>query len=148
MQTTTPPQELVFHAHGVGHPGETAILSANDARIEAHHLPGLSDTLPGPGELLGVAFAECALKNTVAFSHKTGFTYQEMNIDISVVKVVDPPHIRKIEYAISVVTDEPDERVEALHENLKATGTLYNTLIKACEITGGIRAVRPGTAEH
>jgi len=148
MQATTPPQELVFTAHGAGRPGETAILTANDARIEAHHLPGLSDVLPGPGELLGVAFAECALKNTVAFSHKTGFTYEEMNIDISVVKVVNPPHIRKIEYAISVVTDEPDERVEALHENLKATGTLYNTLIKACEITGDVKAVRPATAEH
>lgn len=148
MQPATSPQELVFRARGVGHPGQTAILSANDARIEAHHLPGLSDTLPGPGELLGAAFAECALKNTVAFSQKTGFTYEEMVIDIAVTKVVSPPHIRMIDYSITVVTDEPPERVDALHRNLREAGTLYNTLIKACEITGDVRAVHPAAAEY
>ncbi|NIA25427.1 MAG: hypothetical protein GWP04_07635 [Gammaproteobacteria bacterium] len=148
MQATTPPKELTFHAQGVGRPGGTAVLSTRDTLIEGDGKPGPSDTLPGPGDLLGVAFAECALKNAVGFSHKTGFTYEEMTFDISVVKVVNPPHIRKIEYAITVVTDEPDERVDALHENLRSIGTLYNTLIKACEITGEIHVVHPAAAEH
>lgn len=39
-------------------------------------------------------------------------------------------------------------RQRLVYQNLRDTGTLYNTLIKACEITGEVRAVRPATAEH
>ena len=35
-----------------------------------------------------------------------------------------------------------------VYQNLRDTGTLCNTLSKACEITGEVRAIHPATAEH
>ena len=39
-----------------------------------------------------------------------------------------PPQMERIDYEIVVDTDEPDRRLELLHDNVKKYGTVFNTV--------------------
>ena len=43
------------------------------------------------------------------------------------------------------VTDEPRQRVELLHHNIRRHGTIFNTLAAVCEVTGVIVAEPTGS---
>jgi hypothetical protein len=57
-----------------------------------------------------------------------------------------PPHIARMRYELEILTEEPEAQVELLHRNIRKFGTITNTLSKACEVTGTIRAVPKGSA--
>jgi hypothetical protein len=50
-----------------------------------------------------------------------------------------PPGMESIHYEIMVDTDEPDRRLELLHENVKKFGTVFNTLAPGTELFGLLR---------
>ena len=50
-----------------------------------------------------------------------------------------------VRYRLEVVTDEPPERVDLLHRNIRRHGTVYNTLAAACDVDGDIVAVQSRT---
>jgi hypothetical protein len=43
-------------------------------------------------------------------------------------------------YHIDVATNEPDHRVELLHNNIVKFGTITNTLAAVCDLTGDLIA--------
>lgn len=45
----------------------------------------------------------------------------------------------RINYEITVDTDETDQRLDLLHRNLRKYGTISNTLAEATELVGTIR---------
>ena len=49
-----------------------------------------------------------------------------------------------VRYRLEGVTDEPSERGDLLHTNLRRHGTVYNTLAATCDVDGEIVAVPPG----
>ena len=57
------------------------------------------------------------------------------------------PRKARIHYVLTVITDEPERRVDQLQRNIARQGTIYNTLAKACEVTGEIVA-RPASADR
>jgi hypothetical protein len=42
----------------------------------------------------------------------------------------------RIEYEITVGTEESNRRLELLHENIRRFGTIYNTLFTSTDLTG------------
>lgn len=50
-----------------------------------------------------------------------------------------PPKMVSIWYEIIVDTDESDQRLELLHNNLKKYGTVYNTIAPGTNLDGLIR---------
>jgi hypothetical protein len=50
-----------------------------------------------------------------------------------------PPRMESITYEILVDTDEPDRRLDLLHENVKKYGTVFNTVAPGTELTGVLR---------
>ena len=48
----------------------------------------------------------------------------------------------RIEYVLTVYTDEPERRLELLHANVKRHGTIFNTLASATELKGSVRRAR------
>jgi len=50
-----------------------------------------------------------------------------------------PPKMARIEYVLTVDTDEDDKRLALLHENVKRYGTVFNTLAAGAELSGEIR---------
>ena len=101
---------------------------------------GLADALFGPADLLGAAFAACLLKNVERFSHILPFRYDSATVHVELEREDRPPRITRIRYQLRLVTDEPPHRVALLERNLTGFGTIYNTLLAACEVSGEVVA--------
>ena len=50
-----------------------------------------------------------------------------------------PPRLESITYEIIVDTDEPDQRLNLLHENVRKYGTVFNTIAPGTALTGRLR---------
>ena len=105
----------------------------------------LSDDLFGPADLLGAAFAACLLKNVERFSHLLPFRYEAASVHVTLEREQRPPRISRIRYQLRLTTDEPPQRVKLLERNLVQFGTIYNTLSRACDVSGEVVAE---TAPH
>jgi len=46
-----------------------------------------------------------------------------------------------------VETDEPDRRLELLHENVKKFGTVFNTVVPGTQLSGVLRRKQPEMSE-
>ena len=104
------------------------------------------EVLPGPADLLCAALSACILKNVERFSHALPFAYESATVRVVADREEPPPHISRMRYELVIVSDEPEARVELLHRNLQKYGTITNTLSKACEVRGTIRAAPTGAA--
>ena len=122
-------------------PGVAAATS-KEAMIEFDSSAGQSEILPGPADLLTIAFAACMLKNVERFSKILSFRYQEASIKVTSERQDAPPRMIRITYSLRLATDETEHRVDLLHRNIRQHGTIYNTLAMACEITGEVVAER------
>jgi uncharacterized OsmC-like protein len=126
-------------------PGVSAATSKK-AVIEFDTSAGQSEVLPGPADLLTMAFAACVLKNVERFSHILDFSYQQASITVTSARQDAPPKMIRVNYSLRLVTNEPDHRVDLLHRNIRQHGTIYNTLAAACEISGELIVERPNQA--
>jgi uncharacterized OsmC-like protein len=97
-----------------------------------------SDDLFGPADLLGGAFAACLLKNVERFSRILPFRYQGASVHVTLEREQRPPRISRIRYRLQLMTDEPEQRLKLLERNLVQFGTIYNTLSRACDVSGEI----------
>ncbi|MCB1283369.1 MAG: OsmC family protein [Microthrixaceae bacterium] len=106
--------------------------------------PRQDDELPGPADLLIAAFAACILKNVERMGELLPFAYDQATVEVDAERQDSPPKITRITYALTVTTDERDQRVDLLHRNIKRHGTIFNTVAAACDVTGTITARPPG----
>jgi len=107
----------------------------------------LADDLFGPADLLGAAFAACLLKNVERFSQILPFRHEGASVHVTLEREDRPPRIARIRYELRLVTDEPTRRVALLERNLVRFGTIYNTLLQACDVSGAI-VVEPPVADR
>jgi len=114
--------------------GLSAAFDATSGRVEL---------LPGPADLLCAALSACILKNVGRFSSLLPFRYVSASVRVVAERVDAPPHITRLRYELTVVTDEPPHRLELLHSNLRKFGTITNTLAASCELSGSIAAELP-----
>ncbi len=70
------------------------------------------------------------------------FQFESASVEVQAQREDSPPKIARITYVLTVVTDEPDHRVDLLHRNIQRHSTIYNTLAAACDVTGTITATR------
>jgi uncharacterized OsmC-like protein len=130
-----------------------SVRAGGDGRLEAHGLhtsfdgtAGRLEDLPGPADVLSAALCACILKNVERFSHLLPFRYETASVEVTAEREDPPPRIVRMHYELEIVTEEPPARVELLHRNIQKFGTITNTLGKACELSGTIRAVAIGAA--
>lgn len=124
------------------------VRAGGEGHLEAHGLSasfdataGRVDSLAGPADLLCAALCACILKNVERFSRMLPFRYESARVRVAAERTDPPPLIVKMRYELEVVTDEPPDRVELLHRNIQKYGTITNTLGKACDVSGVIRAI-------
>ncbi len=141
-------QHLKYHveAHVVGAGQSTSTIKQTEIVFDTSD--GQSPELPGPADLLTLAFAACVLKNVERFSHLLPFRYQGAWIDVTTERQASPPRITSVRYEVHLQTDEPSQRVDLLHRNIKKFGTIYNTLAASCEVDGEIVVEAPVTVHR
>jgi uncharacterized OsmC-like protein len=71
------------------------------------------------------------------------FDYEVASVTVEAERQDSPPKTVAMTYHIDVATNEPDHRVELLHNNIVKFGTITNTLAAVCDLTGTSSLIRP-----
>lgn len=101
-------------------------------------LAGRRDAL-NPAELLLAALAACMLKGIERVTPILQFSLRGVRVVIQGVRQDVPPRMESIAYEIVVDTDEPDRRLELLHDNVRKYGTVFNTVAPGTRLAGVLR---------
>jgi uncharacterized OsmC-like protein len=143
--TTAAPHS--YQAWASTSPGGTAHVKLEAGGLDFDGSAFGNPTLPGPADLLAAALAACLSKNLERFSKILSFHYQLGRVSVRLERQDAPARIIRAAYLVEVTTDEPDERLQLLHRNLRKYGTITNTLAAACELSGELRRASPGEQE-
>ena len=91
-----------------------------------------------PVELLLAAMAACMLKGIARVASMLEFALRGARIELSAIRQNSPPRITRIDYVLTIDSDEPDHRLELLHKNIRKYGTISNTLAGSTVVEGHI----------
>ena len=89
-----------------------------------------------PAELLLAALSACMIKGIERVTPILKFELRGVEVRVHGVRQDVPPRMESITYEIVVDTDEPDRRLDLLHENVRKYGTVFNTVAPGTELTG------------
>ncbi|MFN5655623.1 MAG: OsmC family protein [Verrucomicrobiota bacterium] len=129
---------LEYHVNAHRLDSHGSLVAAKEASLIADtDLAGRSDAF-NPVELLLGALSACLLKGAERVLPVLGFDLRGIEVSLHAVRQDSPPKLLSIDYLITVDTDEPDNRIELLHTNIRKYGTISNTLALAVPIAGRI----------
>jgi uncharacterized OsmC-like protein len=138
---------LSYTVHALGVSGGPAAVDAAGASIPLDTGWGGEPTgAPGPAELLAAAFSACLLKNLDRAGHLLDFHYERAEVTVTARRQDAPPMFVEIVYEMTIVTAEPERRIDLIHTNLRNFGTVYNTLAAVCEVRGTVERAEPSTS--
>ncbi|MEJ5315694.1 MAG: OsmC family protein [Tenuifilum sp.] len=129
---------LEYEITAVSNSGGDARVSANKSFIPFDATSGRHDQLPNPAELLLSSLAACMLKNVQRYSEMLNMPYRKARVRIKGTRTDNPPSMAKIEYVLEIDTDVDDRKLETWHKNILKFGTITNTLMRSCHLTGKI----------
>lgn len=92
-----------------------------------------------PAELLLAALSACMIKGIERVTPILKFQLRDVEVNVHGVRQDVPPRLESITYEIIVDTDEPDQRLNLLHENVRKYGTVFNTIAPGTALTGRLR---------
>ena len=92
-----------------------------------------------PAELLLAALSACIIKGIERIAPMINFSLRGVEVKVDGIRQDVPPRLESITYEILVDTDEPDRRLELLHDNVKKYGTVFNTVAPGTQLSGTMR---------
>lgn len=92
-----------------------------------------------PAELLLASVAACMIKGIERVTPILNFALRGVEVTLHGVRQDKPPRMAAITYELIVDTDEPERRLDLLHENVRKFGTIFNTVAGAVRLEGVIR---------
>lgn len=130
-----------YHIKASSVSNQDATLEIKQANIDFGTTPTSAETLPNPAELFLGSFAACMLKNVERFSGMMKFTYTKANLEVSAIRLENPPRMDEINYKLTLYSNDEKLNTVLLKKNIEKFGTIYNTIKLACTITGTINAI-------
>lgn len=92
-----------------------------------------------PAELLLSALSACIIKGVERVAPILHFQMKGIQVIVDGIRQDVPPKMESIRYVVIVDTEEPDDRLHLLHENIKKYGTVFNTIAPGTDLVGEIR---------
>ena len=116
-----------------------SVASTKDATVTLDtDLAGRRDAF-NPAELLLAAISACMIKGIERVAPMLRFEIRGVHVALHGVRQDVPPRMESIDYVLTVDTDESDQRLALLHENVRKYGTVFNTVAPGTIISGEIR---------
>ena len=129
-------QKMTFHVTASRIDEHGSLARCKDAEIPLDtDLAGNPDAF-NPAELLLGALSACIIKGIERVTPMLNFSLRGLEVKVDGVRQDVPPLMESITYEITVDTDEPDHRLELLHDNVKKYGTVFNTLAPGTDLSG------------
>jgi uncharacterized OsmC-like protein len=136
---TEPASKMTFDVVSRRIDGHGSVAECKDATLTLDTaLAGRRDAL-NPAELLLAAMSACMIKGIERVAPMLTFSLRGVEVRVHGIRQDVPPRMERIDYEILVDTDEPDRRLELLHENVKKYGTVFNTIAPGTTLAGVLR---------
>ncbi|MCW7507891.1 OsmC family protein [Leptospira levettii] len=91
-----------------------------------------------PAELLLSALSACIIKGVERVAPILHFQMKGIQVIVDGIRQDVPPKMESIRYKVVVDTEESEERLQLLHENIKKYGTVFNTIASGTDLAGEI----------
>ena len=135
-QTTA---KMTFHVESRRLDEHVSLSRCKDAEIALDtDMAGNRDAF-NPAELLLAALSACMIKSIERVVPMLKFEVREVEVLVNGIRQDVPPRMESISYEIIVDTDESDQRLSLLHENVKRYGTVFNTVAPGTTLVGILR---------
>ncbi|MDO9598328.1 MAG: OsmC family protein [Azoarcus sp.] len=95
-----------------------------------------------PAELLLAALSACMIKGIERVTPILKFQLRGVEVRVHGVRQDVPPRMESIDYEILVDSDESEQRLALLHDNVRKYGTVFNTVAPGTELTGVLRRAK------
>lgn len=82
------------------------------------------------------ALSACIIKGIERVAPMLKFVMRGVEVRVQGVRQDIPPKMESIRYEIIVDTDESEQRLNLLHENVKKYGTVFNTIGPGTDLSG------------
>lgn len=137
MTETTP--KLSFHviAHRTDAHGSVARCKQAELSLDTD-LAGRIDAF-NPAELLLAALSACMIKGIERVTPMLKFQLRGVEVRVNGVRQDVPPRLESIDYEILVDSDESEQRLALLHDNVRKFGTVFNTVAPGTHLSGVLR---------
>ncbi|MBQ4856248.1 OsmC family protein [Rhodanobacter sp. B2A1Ga4] len=136
---TDPARKLSFHvlAHRTDAHGSVARCKDAELLLDTD-LAGRLDAF-NPAELLLAAVSACMLKGIERVTPILQFQLRGVEVRVHGVRQDVPPRLESIDYEILVDSDESEQRLALLHDNVRKFGTVFNTVAPGAQLSGVLR---------
>jgi uncharacterized OsmC-like protein len=131
--------KMTFHveSHRVDSHGSLSHCKGAEIALDTD-MAGNPDAF-NPAELLLAALSACMIKGIERVVPILKFELRGVDVVVDGVRQDIPPKMESIRYEIVVDTDESDQRLNLLHENVKKYGTVFNTVAPGTDLSGVLR---------
>jgi uncharacterized OsmC-like protein len=137
MSDATP--KMTFHIESTRLTAQSGQAICKSAQIELDiDLAGRPDAF-NPAELLLAALSACMIKGIERVVPILKFDMRGVQVIVDGVRQDAPPKLESIRYEIIVDTEESEQRLQLLHDNVKKFGTVFNTVAPGTDLTGVLR---------
>ena len=92
-----------------------------------------------PAELLLAAVSACMIKGIERVTPILKFQLRGVEVRVHGVRQDVPPRLESIDYEILVDSDESEQRLALLHDNVRKYGTVFNTVAPGTRLSGVLR---------
>jgi uncharacterized OsmC-like protein len=136
---TEPAGKLSFHviAHRLDAHGSVARCKGAELSLDTA-LSGRLDAF-NPAELLLAALSACMIKSIERVTPILKFQWRGVEVRVHGVRQDVPPRLESIDYEILVDSDESEQRLALLHDNVRKFGTVFNTVAPGTRLSGLLR---------
>jgi uncharacterized OsmC-like protein len=136
---TEPARKLSFHvvAHRTDAHGSVARCKNAELSLDTD-LAGRLDAF-NPAELLLAALSACMIKGIERVTPMLKFQLRGVEVRVHGVRQDVPPRLESIDYEILVDSDESEQRLALLHDNVRKYGTVFNTVAPGTRLSGVLR---------
>lgn len=136
---TEPAGKLSFRvmAHRTDAHGSVARCKGAELSLDTD-LSGRPDAF-NPAELLLAALSACMIKSIERVTPILKFQLRGVEVRVHGVRQDVPPRLESIDYEILVDSDESEQRLALLHDNVRKFGTVFNTVAPGTHLSGVLR---------
>ncbi|MBW0436032.1 OsmC family protein [Leptospira yasudae] len=132
-------KKLTFHVESKRIDSHSSISKCKRAQLIIDtDLSGNQEAF-NPAELLLCAVSACIIKGVERVVPILQFQIRGIEVIVDGVRQDFPPKIESITYEIFVDSDEPEHRLQLLHENIKKYGTVFNTVAPGTDLQGSLK---------
>lgn len=136
---SNPSPKMTFHVESRRVDAHASAARCKNAQITLDtDMAGNPDAF-NPAELLLAAISACMIKGIERVAPILKFDLRGVEIIVDGVRQDVPPKMESVRYEIIVDTDESDQRLALLHQNVKNYGTVFNTVAPGTELSGVLR---------